>query len=154
MRKLEAATLTLAALASPALAQSANRYIDDRSTAEAVITSYYNAINRKEYARAYSYFGRGNAPNSYGPWKAGYANTQSVSVSFGDVESEGAAGSTYYSVPVFLSVGASSGPSYFSGCYTVRLAQPTIQEPPFAPMHIENGSLKAARAGGRPPASC
>ena len=30
-------------------------YLDDRSTAEAVIGSYYDAINRKEYARAYSY---------------------------------------------------------------------------------------------------
>jgi hypothetical protein len=27
-------------------------YLDDRSTPEAVVNSYYDAINRKEYARA------------------------------------------------------------------------------------------------------
>ena len=29
-------------------------YLDDRSSAQAILNSYYNAINRKEYARAWS----------------------------------------------------------------------------------------------------
>ena len=31
-------------------------YLDDRSTPEAVISSFYNAIDRQEYARAWSYY--------------------------------------------------------------------------------------------------
>ena len=50
-------TLLVAALcASPtAFAQSA--YLDDRSSAEALVHSLYNAVGRKEYARAWEYFG-------------------------------------------------------------------------------------------------
>ncbi len=32
-------------------------YLDDRSTPIQVLKSYYNAINRQEYVRAYSYWG-------------------------------------------------------------------------------------------------
>lgn len=152
--RLTTALVLLAATASPALAQGADDYLDDRSTAEAVVSSYYNAINRQEYARAYAYFGQGNEPSNYAQWKAGYANTQAVTVQFANVVPDGAAGSTYYGVPVFLSVQASSGASHFAGCYTVRLSQPAIQEPPFTPMHIESASLKAAGANAGPPASC
>ncbi|HVY51583.1 MAG TPA: hypothetical protein VHA07_08475, partial [Devosia sp.] len=50
------ALLPVAALAvSPALA-APPAYLDDRSTPEAVIASFYNAINRQEYARAWSYY--------------------------------------------------------------------------------------------------
>src|SRR5262245_25416771 len=52
-------------------------FYEDRTTAIGGLESYYNAINRKEYERAYSYF-RG-APNPdpsvaapYDQWKAGY----------------------------------------------------------------------------------
>jgi hypothetical protein len=53
--KISVALLALMT-ATPALAQDEADYLDDRSTPEAVISSYYNAINRAEYARAYSYF--------------------------------------------------------------------------------------------------
>jgi hypothetical protein len=66
-------------LASPALAQDEPAYLDDRSTPEAVISSYYNAINRAEYARAYSYFGADFAPG-YDSWEFGYSDTSHVEV--------------------------------------------------------------------------
>src|SRR5581483_8982233 len=40
---------------------STEEYIDDRSTATQLVRSYFNAINRREYARAYSYWESGPA---------------------------------------------------------------------------------------------
>ena len=141
-------------LASPALAQDEPAYLDDRSTPEAVISSYYNAINRAEYARAHYYFGADFAPR-YDSWEFGYSDTSHVEVSFGQSAQEGAAGSTDWTLPVKLDVTATEGQhSYFSGCYTLRLAQPAIQAPPFQPLHIVEGKLKKADAQGFAPANC
>jgi hypothetical protein len=152
--KVSPAALALLLFASPALAQDAPDYLDDRSTPEAVISSYYNAINRAEYARAYSYFGQDDAPN-YDQWEIGYSDTSHVEVSFGQSAQEGAAGSTYWTLPVKLDVTATEGQhSYFVGCYTLRLAQPAIQAPPFQPLHIIEGKLKTVDAQGFAPANC
>src|SRR5690349_24652060 len=96
-------------------------YLDDRSTAVSVIQSFYNAISRKEYARSYSYYEDGQGVGPFAKFVAGYADTASVSIAFGQVGSEGAAGSTYYTVPVSLEAVSSAGKhSYFAGCYTLR----------------------------------
>ncbi len=149
-----AITLALMLAASPVLAQDQPDYLDDRSTPEAVISSYYDAINRSEYARAYSYLGDADQPD-YDTWQAGYADTGHVDVSFGQSAQEGAAGSTYWTLPVKLDVTASDGKhSYFAGCYTLRLVQPAVQEPPFRPLHIVEGDLKTTDAKGIAPADC
>lgn len=149
--------LALAALllVAPAFAQEQADYLDDRSTPEAVVSSYYNAINRAEYARAYSYFGENDAPE-FQPWQEGYADTAEVDVTFGQSAQEGAAGSIYWTLPVKLDVTATGGGhSYFAGCYTLRLVQPANQmEPPFRPLHIVSGDLKKADAQGFAPADC
>jgi hypothetical protein len=54
--------MLVALLATPGQAQESSGYLDDRSNPEAVVSSYYNAIDRREYARASSYFGKGTAP--------------------------------------------------------------------------------------------
>lgn len=153
MRLLLAALALL--FASPALAQEAPVYLDDRSTPESVIASYYNAINRAEYARAYSYFGEADAP-AYDQWEMGYSDTAHVDVSFGQSAQEGAAGSTYWTLPVKLDVTATEGQhSFYAGCYTLRLVQPANQiEPPFRPLHIVSGDLKKVEAQGFAPADC
>ena len=141
-------------LSAPAFAQDGPDYLDERSTPEAVISSYYNAINRAEYARAYSYFGQDDAPK-YDSWEFGYSDTSHVEVSFGQSAQEGAAGSMYWTLPVKLDVTATEGQhSYFAGCYTLRLAQPAIQAPPFEPLHIIEGKLKQVDAQGFAPAKC
>ncbi len=76
----------LAAAALPAFA-APPAYLDDRSTAAALVRSFYNAVNRREYARAYSYFGD-HAAQPYAGFAAGYADTVSVSV----VDRPGASG--------------------------------------------------------------
>ena len=119
-------------------------YKDDRTTPEAVVTSFYNAINLGQYARAYGYFG--NGPQPYPAFKTGYAKTKSVQVLTGKAVSEGAAGSIYYSLPVAIDALDTAGKhSQFAGCYQLRLVQPAIQEPPFNPLHIETAALKPAK---------
>ncbi len=97
-----ATALLVLLFATPARAQE-ETYLDDRSSPESVISSYYNAISRAEYARAYSYFGADFAPG-YDRWAEGYADTSQVEVSFGRPAQEGAAGSIYWTLPVRLDV--------------------------------------------------
>lgn len=153
-----AAVAVVAVITSASMAQTADAppYMDDRSTPEAVISSYYNAINRSEYARAYSYFGKDAAPE-YDGWEMGYADTGHVEVSFGQIAQEGAAGSLYYTLPVQLDVTSTKGAEhrYYAGCYQLRLAQPANQTPPFEGIHIESADLR--KVEGRPgfaPAKC
>jgi hypothetical protein len=63
---------------------ASGNYIDDRSTPSQVIVSFYNAINRHEYLRAYSYWS--DPANSLGPFSdyaSGYQDTASVDLVFG-----------------------------------------------------------------------
>ena len=129
-------------MAAQAFAQE-TRYIDDRSSAAAIVNSLYNAVNRKEYARAWDYFGDEKPAKDVEAFAKGYENTTQVNVETGNVASEGAAGSTFYYVPVaIVSFNKDGSEQVFAGCYTARLANPAIQEPPFRPLHIEKGSLK------------
>ncbi len=119
------------------------RYIDDRSSAASLIQSFYNAINRQEYARAWDYFGDQKPAKDLDAFAKGYEGTQQVNVITGSVASEGAAGSTFYYLPVaIVAFDKGGGEKVFAGCYTLRLANPAIQGEPFRPLHIEKGSLK------------
>jgi len=118
-------------------------YLDDRSTPEALIRSYYNAINRQEYARAYSYYSEEGREPDFEKYANGYENTKSVTIALGKTEPEGAAGSIYWSLPLAIkSVSNDGKEEVFTGCYTIRIANPAMQEaPPFQPMSIMTGSL-------------
>jgi hypothetical protein len=157
MQKLIPLAAILLGLAAPALADDP-AYVDDRSTPEAVISSFYNAISRHEYARAWSYYEDGQGVPKFDAFVTGYQDTASVNVTFGQSAEEGAAGSTYWTLPVSLDATDTKGKhSYFAGCYTLRLANPAIQaEPPFRPLHIVEGHLKTAKGAGKgfAPANC
>ncbi|GAB1582005.1 hypothetical protein [Phyllobacterium phragmitis] len=118
-------------------------YLDDRSSPEALIRSYYNAINRQEYARAYSYYSEEGREPDFEKYAKGYENTKSVTIALGKTEPEGAAGSIYWSLPLAIRSATNDGKEeVFTGCYTIRIANPTMQEaPPFQPMSIMTGSL-------------
>ena len=104
----------LGLLPIPSLAAQA--YLDDRSTPEAVISSFYDAINKKEYSRAWSYYEDGQGVPAFDAFVKGYANTASVTVAFGPDRGEGAAGSTFWTLPVSLDAVDTSGKhSYFAG---------------------------------------
>ena len=149
MRALKPFTLAVLSLA-PVPVLAAQPYLDDRSTPQAVISSFYDAIGRQEYSRAWSYYADGQGVPAFDTFVAGYSNTASVKVAFGTESGEGAAGSTYWTLPVSLDAVDTSGKhSYFAGCYTLRLANPQIQaEPPFEPLHIVSGHLKKAKGFG------
>ncbi len=105
--------LLAALIAAPAHAQgNVPDYVDDRSTPAALVQSHYNAINRGEYLRAWSYFGANayardddaDAQADYEAMKTLYEEPAFFEVLTGTVTEEGAAGSTYSYVPVALKV--------------------------------------------------
>jgi hypothetical protein len=101
-------------------------FYENRTEAVNTLKSYYNAINRKEYQRAYGYFE--GAPNpqpslapSYDQFAAGYANTASVALAYGKEFTGAAAGSIYDSLPVLITARHTDGSTQaFAGCYTLR----------------------------------
>lgn len=140
---------TIASSTTSTTSASTDQYLDDRSTPVQLLKSYYNAINRSEYVRAYYYWGSTgktatSQPPAYPQFAAGYAKTKAVQLTTGKVKSEGAAGSIYYQVPVSLvaTLSDSSKLSYV-GCYTIRQPNPqNFGAPPFIPMHIESALIR------------
>ncbi|MFZ2102090.1 MAG: hypothetical protein WAU86_16155 [Oricola sp.] len=120
-------------------------YRDDRSDAEALIRSYYNALYRKEFARAWSYYGEDKPAADFETFQADSQSIASVEDAYGAVEEEGAAGSMYYHVPVAVKLTHEGGAEeVLAGCYVARLANPQIQGDPFMPMHIVSATLAPA----------
>lgn len=118
---------------------SAGRYLDDRSDAVQVLRSLFNAVNRQEYVRAYSYWEPGAAGLApYAQFTQGYAQTQSVQLVTGAVGSDAGAGQFYYKVPVTLTALTRQGVRQtFVGCYTLHQSNPQIQgTPPFRSIGI------------------
>jgi len=144
--------LVLAGLASLVVlpprtyASEALQYLDDRSTPQKLIQSYYNAINKKQYARAYGYFTKGSAPSDFESWSEGYAKTKSVSVQFGSTRPDPGAGQIYWALPVAISSLDTDGKTeVFAGCYKIHLTNPGMQvDPPFQPMSIDGAKLEAS----------
>lgn len=136
-------------LSTESLANSTEQFLDDRSSPLQILKSYYNAINRKEYVRAYYYWGSEgknatSQPSTYPDFKAGYANTTAVQLKTGNVKDEPGAGNVYYQVPVTLVATHTDGSKHtYVGCYGIRQANPKLFEaPPFVPMNITSAKIK------------
>ncbi|MCO6363094.1 hypothetical protein [Paracoccus sp. 08] len=141
-------TLTFAVLAALpstlSYTQEVAPYLDDRSTADRVVASLYNAINRQEYLRAHSYFDPRTAPD-LAAFREGYATTQSVRLRQGEVIADGAAGTLHFAVPVAIEAVITDGTTVYTGCYRLSQVQPAAQElPPFRPIDIDSGELSAS----------
>jgi hypothetical protein len=127
-----------------------SNFLDNRSGPIETVSSFLNALNLKQYVRAYYYYQNPSTyPGPYDPYAAGYSNTDVITATFGTVQSEGAAGSLYYKVPLAMKVlTTSSTIQTFVGCYTLRLAQPAVQAtPPFQPMGIISGKFTQVANG-------
>ena len=125
-------------------------YLDNRSGAIETVSSMLNALNLKQYVRAYYYFQNPSTyPGNYTTWSNGYSNTDTITATFGSVIQSGAAGSIYYEVPVAEVVTTTSATTQtFVGCYTLRLGQPANQvTPPFQPLGITQGSFTQVANG-------
>jgi len=120
-------------------------YLDNRSTADDLVRSLYNAVNHHDYARAFDYFATPPAKD-FAAFQSGYEHTARVDVITGEVTGDGAAGSIYLSVPTAIKATDDKGTSrVFVGCYTIRQINGPIQEPPYRPLQIDKGTLKPAK---------
>ncbi len=127
-----------------------SNFVDNRSGPVETVSSFLNSLNLKQYVRAYSYFqDPSNFPGPYAPFAAGYSDTDVITVTFGTLQSEGAAGSIYYNLPLATVVQTTTNTTQtFVGCYTLRLSQPTVQgTPPFQPMGIISGKFTQVSNG-------
>src|SRR2546427_4216934 len=119
-------------------------YLDDRSSAEQVVRSYYDAIGRRQYLRAYGYWETSPTLPAFDVFAKGFETTTVVQVELGTVGGSPGAGQLYWSVSAVVLATTTSGAQAFVGCYTVHLARPEIQSvPPFKPMAIQTGQLQS-----------
>jgi hypothetical protein len=134
-----AATTQSAALATE------QRYENLQSPVD-LVASYYNAINRQEYQRAYNYWE--NPPSTYTAFAHGFADTAHVQVIVQPPTTiSGAAGSLYVEVPVVLVANHYSGNiQTYAGCFVTRKSNLT---PPDAPVvdvwHLYQAQLSLVR---------
>ncbi|MCL4466838.1 MAG: hypothetical protein M1389_12580 [Chloroflexi bacterium] len=128
----------------------ANRYLDDRSDGVQVVRSYYNAINRHEYVRAFSYWESDSTElGTFRQFQEGFANTASVQLVTGTQTSGVGAGQLYYSVPVGLvAQNADGGTRTYVGCFTLHLGSPYAQALlPFLPVGIRSADITEVTNG-------
>src|SRR5258705_1784342 len=75
---------TASASAAPSTAPAA-AYLDDRSSAEQVIRSYYDAIGSRQYLRAYSYWEPSTTLPSFDIFAKGFEGVTAAQVELGTV---------------------------------------------------------------------
>ncbi|MBP0437045.1 DUF1176 domain-containing protein [Tianweitania sediminis] len=126
-------------------ARSEVRYTDDRSDPTALLESLYNAINRREYARAWSYFARKPAPDLQ-TYAEGYADTEAVTVKVGLPSGHQAPdGTVHHYVPVAIEATNNDGEGYvYGGCYELKLSPQQVGGEAFSPLQIVEGKLSSS----------
>lgn len=117
---------------SPAAADGTVAF-DQRDHPVYVIASYYDAINRGDFARAYNYW-RDQPPNSntFQQWVQGFANVQDVRVLARlPVAYDGTAGTAHALVPVIvLATLKTGGQEIYAGCFHATNTTAPIGNPP------------------------
>jgi len=114
----------------------------ERNAPVDLLASFYNAINRQEYQRAYSYWE--TPPSPYDQFVQGYADTASVQLivqlpAFIDV----GAGNAYANIPtVLIATRRDGSQQIFAGCYTTHKVniQPDV-------WHLARATIALAAAG-------
>ncbi len=121
------------------------------------LVSYYNAINRGEYERAYNYWenhdgGTNGSPTDLASFAGGFASTASVAVTFGMPEGDAAAGSIYASVPaVIIATNKDGSVNTFAGCYVTRHTNIGIDPDPDAVLwRMYSAAIQPGPAGATP----
>ncbi len=115
-------------------------------TPAAVISGYYEALNARRYNDAYRLWSQSGEASgkSETDFAAGFAQTQTVSVSLGDsVRTEGAAGSQYATIPVTIDATLRNGThQHFAGTYTLRRSMVDGATPEQRAWRIYSADLK------------
>jgi hypothetical protein len=119
------------------------------TAAAAVIQHYYDLIAAGQYREAYELWGEGGRASgqSFEEFRAGYAETASVSVGIGKPgRIEGAAGSRYVSIPVVINATTTAGERQrFTGSYTLRRVVVEGASPAEMRWHIYSAEIVRAR---------
>ena len=114
--------MSFAALAQVknSIPQSDNGPQDDRSDPVATLASYFNAINARDYRRAYRLWD--SPPSSFDQFARGFADTERVRLLVEPSPGvEGAAGSVYAEIlTIVVASTRSAGERVFAGCYVMR----------------------------------
>lgn len=108
------------ALAQAPVPQAQAIAFDNVNSPVELLTSYYNAIGRQEYRRAYRYWR--NPPQPYNSFANGFSDTSSVQLIVQPpTEIGAAAGSLYAAVPTVLVAKHTDGSTHtYAGCITTR----------------------------------
>jgi hypothetical protein len=122
---------------------------DNRTSPADLLASFYNAIDRQEYGRAYGYWE--TTPSGYDDFVRGYQDTAAVQLIVEPpTRIEGAAGSLYAQVPTVLIATHHDGSQHtFAGCYTTHA--PNIG-PQAHQWQISGASIAPAPEGASVPA--
>lgn len=140
---------TMAALAGPlpSEARAGAQTRLDAAVAIDVVRDYYRAIDARDYATAWAKWGdRGRTGQTYAAFRRGFTATRKVRVSVtGPARSEGAAGSTYVTVPVRVYALTTTGAHQrFDGSYIVRRVNAVDGgSPSQRRWHLYSATLKA-----------
>jgi hypothetical protein len=139
--------LLLAALPGSALAEAAGDppYLDDRSSAASLVRSFYNAISRQDYARAWSYFGDAKPAADFEAFAKGYADTKTVFVETGGQSTATEEDVTRFRLPVaILAFARDDSERVFAGCYTVSRSDAAAADGAWTGLVIEQAKLAPA----------
>ena len=137
---------------------SSPRY-EDRTGVEQTLLSYYNAVNRKEYQRAYGYWespgmGPTSTPPDYATFVQGYARTEYVAVTTGTPSYDAGAGNFWATVPtVIVATTIGGGREVFAGCYVLHHTNPGADPRPGAELwKLNRARIEGARPDATPAA--
>ena len=102
------------------MAQAQTGPPDDRSDPVATLASYYEAINARDFRRAYSYWE--SPSSSFDQFEKGFADTDKVRVLVDpSARVEGAAGSSFKEISTIIVATTRAGNErVFAGCYVMR----------------------------------
>lgn len=130
----------------------AQEVYEDLTNPVALLASFYNAVNGREYDRAYGYWEI--PPGRQEDFSRGYQNTANVQLIVQPpTHIDGAAGSLYAEVPtVIVAHQRNGGERIFSGCYVTRKSSVRAAENPSeGGWHIYRASLSPAAANASIP---
>lgn len=106
-------------------------FYENRSGPLELMQSFYNAVNRGEYERAYGYVEQGQLKVTYDEFLQFYQPISLVTTYFGTPTTEGAAGSIYGTLSfVAVATYKDSTVRTFYGCFTTRRTNDGIDPDP------------------------
>ncbi|MEO8288499.1 MAG: hypothetical protein ABI670_18910 [Chloroflexota bacterium] len=131
----------------------ATPFYENRNDPVGTLKSFYNAITRKEYERAYSYFN--GAPNPlpdlappYNQFVQGYADTTLVTLAVGKVTVGAGAGNLFANFSAVVTATHTDGSTHtFAGCYVMHRVNDGISPNPDDVLwHIYSANLSEVPA--------